>query len=604
MRTTDLFRHAFLIGCLVCYAVGAVHGRHSSSFQKMDTTDYKIIFLFTGKPEHIAYVPEIEDVLEDLVIYDESGYGKKYAVFNIVRLLIEGQENENKVKEIRQYYDDSLDLQDPNRDVIYDLIRDSLDTSSSFLEVKVKLINEILFFEFIRYDVQNQKGVQKFVYNRNSATSTINLTEVNRVNVKEIFKIAINKVFPKTNQPPEAEIIANKLKINDAYYFGVGDTIRIFGQVVDYDSPEEDFSYAWRQISGKQTENYPLLPNLQIQEIHPKVKNSFQIGLIVNDRINPSEKEDIATFNVIQRPIIGSIHFGKTGSRIARSYYWIFDGAPYYYFDKAPALSIDLLVDERFKLDTNRVAVDIELENANSLYSARALPIRDLAGDYLPSADFQFNYKHRLGERAGIEGYLSLPTNPVAPGNYRIKTSMSQYGVSGKNDQAFLIEMIRVKRWSFLFDSRIGLLTTNDDNQERTLQLNLGGAYKLKRNINIFLLPGVMIFQDEVWQFSARSGVEWELIKLGKNFNNFLGLDLSGSYANRVFTETKQVDGILSISGTAFFKHYLYDRPEIQLKLGIFYEYYENPSFSNTFGLSVGLMFNNFARKSRILASR
>lgn len=564
--------------------------------QQRDNITDKIIFLFDGKKEEIAFIPEIEDVLEDLVIYDDSTTDiKRYEIINIIRLLVSAGNAENNINEITRYYNNDVDKFDPDRNTIYELIEKDIDNSTHLLEVKVKKISDILFFEFIRYDVD--MASRKFLYNSRSATSTINLMKVNEIDIKKYFKMAINKVFPRTNRPPKVSIIPNRTAINNDYFYKIGDTLRLIGQASDPDSPKEDISFNWTQLNGKPI--FPLSANAESQEIILKEKNTFDLGLSAWDRIENAELEQ-ARFNVLAPPKINWFRFKQTLRPRVKSYYWNFDGIPSYYYADEPELAINLKLDTAYK-DTTQLLIDLKLQPEGSFYNANAQPISDIGKNDLQRSDFQFNYFRRIGGYSSIRGILNLPKENVLPPNsYQIAASVSHYGITSDESQLFIVDMVRVKKIGFYTEARFGFIPVDQDNQSTTLSINLGTNIKVSNRFNLLILPGLSAFRKETWQFNARVGAEYDWKKLSRNRNKFFGFDLATTYYSKLFSGDRELDNIFSLNTTIFYKHHLTDRPVEQIKYGIFFEYYESSFISDIFGVSVALLLYDHVQKTKI----
>lgn len=597
-----------------------------------DTTIYldSLILLYNNKlanrdDANAVFIPEIEDILEDLIIHNPemdflntNRYENqkknpiyKYKIINVMRLP-DSEKADNVINKISRYYE-SASLNDPNRSKVYKEIKPFIDYGRNMLEVKINLIENILFFEFIRFDI-SQGGVGSTQY-KSSATGIINLGEVRMPGVKEEFENAIYKIFPSTNQRPEAFITTNGKRVGDEYFFGVGDTIRVSGRSKDYDTPEEDLSFNWRESSS----SFPSLPinaNQSDQVLVINDTGSFTLELKVNDRINFSEPVE-ASFNIIQTPKIDGIWFSETQSKVAKAYFWNFNGRPYYYTDRNPDVHIVLDIDDQYR-DTTQLRVNVSLENGEEGFLARrfaanAVKTNETTAE-LQFSDFQLEYNNAsVLDSSEIRGQLRLPKVAVPSREYVINTGLSHYGINTSSEQYFVVEMNRIRKFSIYSDLKFGLLPFQDSLRfrdemfnytYRTTQFNLGLSYKVTPRVSILLLPGIFIIPQDNWEFTGRLGLEYDAIALNSKLPQSVGLGISGNYAGGIYNGQETRENIFFISGSAYFKTYLNDKPESILKLGIYFDLMDQTFVSDMFGLTAGIIFHTFGKKSKSISQK
>lgn len=577
-----------------------------------------LVFLFSGNPDSIVFIPEIEDLLEDLEIIDPDRPNRRFAVVNIMRLL-DAERAQNVVTSIQRYYD-SFSLIDERRDTIYRIIQPFLGGAQNLLQVKINLVGEVFFFEFIRYRIlPSEDEINYKLLYQYSATSVIDLREINRTDIKDRFRNAIYKVFPSTNQRPEAYIQANGRRVGDQYYFGIGDTIQIFGRGKDYDSPESDFSYRWELLSdpAQRVQAVPLKSNIAEQELVLQRRDSFTIGLTIDDRINPSELA-YARFHVLEKPVISGIQF-ENRSRRTTSYYWNFKGRPHYYEgrDSLP-LAFSLRVDNRYlndtfiDLDISLIDSDVSLVDLNipfidfdipiisgPQFSAQSVPLRSGASFRLTDFQFVYNGARFTTDGALIEGSLQLPETTLPAQTYQFQAIARHYDIGSAVEPTFFLDLIRVNRVAVLFETQLGFLPTADNLQESNTHFNLGLSFRISERFYGYLLPGFLLLPNEEWELNARGGLEWDLLFLPGPRSKRFGAEIGGAFTREVSSGGRTQGEVLSLLGKVYFKHFLSKEPLTEMKYGFFYESFDNNFISDMMGVSVGVRFNSLGRKRR-----
>ena len=604
-----------------------------SQAQSSPTDSSVVVLIFDPNEKNLVFIPEIEDLLEDLEIYteDTGPSQKRYKIINIMRLR-EGDDAESLMEDISTYYGSTASKRsDPNRDGVYQLLRSDISNANSLIEVRIKNIDEILFFEFVRYDIDSAKNAgqdKKPVY-KSSATSIISLSEISNTNIKEEFRFAIHKVFQETNQRPEAYIESNGTQEGNTYYFGVGDTLSLQARVTDFDSPEGDLFYRWYSVENKKAPLLPLKPNIPYQNFVLKDTGQYQIVLGVNDRINPS-KEDTISIHVIEAPKIRNVRFVQTKMATLPLYYWDFGGRPFYYSEldqieltQSPPLQIELPSDQALG-SSKDLNVQLEYVNKQAFSSISVSSLHERDQNKANLSTFKLIYGDPVqNERNGVRIMAKLHIDSsftFSPGDYLFRTTLSNFGVKSEDAQPLKIEMNKIKRLSFTADIRQSVIPIQDSFEARGQRFNytyrstllsLGIHYTLSPEFNGFIVPGVFVIVNQPLQYNLRGGLEFEPSWLALSRNRRLGIEASGNITTGIYNGveargTEAGDRIVWGSGGIYFKTYLKSifqpsliprKPEKQLKIGIFYDYMGRVNVSDAIGIQLGWTLHTFAKR-------
>lgn len=546
-----------------------------------------IKILYATSDPAMAFVPEVEDILENLVF---DSLNLTPYVYNLRRLPDSEDLQQTIYDNVNTYLEQ--DPSDPERNVIFDLVQNLFKHSDYFVEIRLNNKPEKLFlFEFLRYK-NIGKDSPKLAYT-NSSTAIIDLSSIDRAKIKEELETAIYKIFPEANRRPKAVIVANAKEYGDAiYYYGRGDSIILTAVGIDNDSPKEDFRYYWKQEKGLEIEEVPLAARAHRQSFTSDVEGQISISLAISDGIRRSDTTQ-ATINILRPPQILDLYGHRELRRTIKSYYWNTGGDPIYYYKEVPNLILKIYTDPRwYNPSETRLKLCLN-DTSPSAITAAAIPMFKKGERPLQQTDFQLEYEDL--SRDTVIGKLKLPLTSVAPRNYRFNVGLSHFGVSSPNDMQFVLDMRKISRLSYEIDARFSSFTETA-RQGEPMMVYTGIRYKIRENNNLNLMPGAIFQKGFSWQFSGRLGIEYEE-PIRENFDRLIGGDFGGVFYEEIFTEDPAVKltGIYSVNLSVFIKTQVFS-PHNQLKFSVFHEAFFNDDLEDLWGFGIGYSLSTIGR--------
>ena len=320
------------------------------------------------RPEYL--IPTIENLLLNLK-YPNNAL-RFDTVLNANRL-IESFEIDTYLEEIIKLYSDenSLSIEKDSMRVISDSeILNSIRGYDDFLYIKTNSIgSRNLEFQFFRYEIDKIAFASAIpIRNYQGSSSIIINTDSDSSERLALLVKAIKQVFKETNQVPKGRILVNApLDQDGTYYFAVGDTIKLKGELVDNDSKEEFYQYSWRErISEEEHVQFiSFAENSPEQSIVLDTPSCFNIGLLVNDGISDSKEEDSVRVCVKIPPSIRAYEWNVYFNR-KLSYTFLTSHSDQYYKEYFQRIPVTILGSDFSELELNINAAPKTSKNEKS----------------------------------------------------------------------------------------------------------------------------------------------------------------------------------------------------------------------------------------------
>lgn len=559
----------------------------------------------------LFFLPEIEHIFQSL---EKDSTGQRFNVLaQYLRRLTDSKNIESDIEDETNNYV-VLGTTDPNRDSKFlKILGPFLKDNDLFVEINFKKINEYkYYYEFLRYQIDHSdtikidtalykkadekvntgkiketKAIAEYIGKLeyiNSSSTIIDLSKDGKKGINDLLKKAIIKIFPEFNQKPIVNLYTDRKSINEKFHFGIGDTIAIFSEIVDRDSPTEDFSFHWNQIrTNKNKEAIQLDQELSSQKFVATEKGKIEITLMVNDGISNSDTSRII-INVIPSPEMKTSFFDEKERKVLDIYYWDFNGIPQYYTLKSTAKFSVCLLDSTYypKKDLNFL---VELKDKAQLFPINSYPTNQ--EDTIPEENYSVTFNYTQGHDT-ITGGLVMPYRSVKPEFYNFKMYLEYLGVKSQKPEILVANLFKFRKFSMFWEGVGGL----SDSGNRYFKTNLGIKYKSGRNFGFYFLPGAVISNDSNWGLNILTGINWIPLMECGGFWEVAGLDLGVNHYSKLFGKKS----VQSLQSSAFWQPKL-KYPLIQVRYSFFIEKLFTPPWNWIMGIKVGLTARDYTSK-------